>query len=142
MTAQGGNAAAGFVVTIEAPSGLVHARCWGFWGAELGAAWQAEALAAAHRVRGHAWCVLFDFEGFAPQRPSVQELVRATIVKIAAFKPRYAVLVADNAITKLQLVRLLREEGCHAWSFRARGDEAVAWLKQASAEGGGDAGGR
>ncbi|MCU0685708.1 MAG: hypothetical protein MUF34_26270 [Polyangiaceae bacterium] len=141
MMVQAGDVAAGFVVEIDPQLGLVHSRCWGFWSDELAASWQGEMLAAVHRERAHAWCALVDLDGFAPQRPSVQEVVRTMVVTMAAYKPRSAILLASNAITKLQLVRLLREERCTAWSFHARAEDAMACLREAHA-GGSHVGGR
>jgi hypothetical protein len=133
--AQGGDSRAGYTTTVDLSRGLLHSRCWGFWEMHIASDWKADALAAVHLVRSPSFSVLADLDQFVPQRPSVQEEVRAFAVAIAALKPRGAVFLVSNAITKLQLVRLLREEKCSIWSFQSNEGAALAWLEKSSSGG-------
>lgn len=135
MMGQGGDDRAGFATKVDLPHSLVHSRCWGFWHDGLASNWEFDALAAVHQVRSSPWCILVDLDRFVPQRPSVQEAVRAVAVSVASQKPRGAVFLTGNAITKLQLIRLLREERCGVWSFRGEEGDALDWLERVRTRG-------
>ncbi len=138
--AEGGDSRAGFSTRVDLEHALVHSRCWGFWGEDLASAWKSDVLAAVLQVKGPSFGVLLDLNQFSPQRPAVQDAVRAVAVTIASLKPSGAVLLAGNAITKLQIVRLLREGKCEGWSFRSGASEALEWLQRLRSGGAGHVG--
>jgi hypothetical protein len=111
--------------SIEVGAFGVRVRAWGFWGASVAGGFSAavlEALQAAPQ-RGR---LQVDAALLKPQRDEGQaafrELVQAT-TKLANFR---AELVVTNAITKMQLARIIRETSASTWSVTAPTSSAPA----------------
>ncbi|HVY44654.1 MAG TPA: hypothetical protein VHB21_02200 [Minicystis sp.] len=111
-----GSDEAGF--SIDAIASSVKVRAWGFWDAATAARFPPavfEALAAA----GPRAELLVDVTELKPQREAGQAALHEVIEGTVRLGLRRAELVVTNAITRMQLARIVREAGARSWTLSA-----------------------
>lgn len=111
-------APAGFDLQLDAPLKLVRGRCWGFWDEATTERFQRELFAAVQKLERPA-LLLLDVTALLPQPEQTQATFRQLIASSAAAGLGRAALVATNAITRLQLARLVQEAKAPHWMLVA-----------------------
>jgi hypothetical protein len=113
---EGGNETDGFSIVPDTGSGVLRARAWGFWSDDLARAF-ADALVRSAFTAKRAE---IDACGLKPQPDSVQAILGACLGRAAAVGANQMVFTTENAITKLQLARIMKTHAPHvATTFRA-----------------------
>jgi hypothetical protein len=102
--------------SVETGALGVRVRAWGFWDASLAAGFAKAVVEALDQstVRSQ---LLVDAIALKPQRDEGQEAFRAMIRDTAKLGLPRAELLVTNAITKMQLGRILREAGARVWTM-------------------------
>lgn len=118
--------AAGFDLQSEPRARLVRGRCWGFWDRATAERFQRELLESLRKVE-RPGRLLLDMTELLPQPDDTQATLRQLMVASAAVGLGQAALVTTNAITRLQLARLVREARVPQWALVA--DTAQAQQK-------------
>ncbi|MEI9942483.1 MAG: hypothetical protein WDO69_35160 [Pseudomonadota bacterium] len=104
-----GSEAGGFRVLDNADGGL-RIAAWGYWPLEVIRAFSVDALAAAQMLTPSSIFV-FDSKQLKPQGAEGQEAVRLLFRALARLPFAKGVIIKGNAMTCMQLARLLRECG-------------------------------
>jgi hypothetical protein len=104
-----GNQAGGFRFSGLAASGL-RLEVWGYWGADVIAAFARDALGAT-RALGAATVFTLDASGLKPQGAEGQDALRVLFRALAQAPFAKGTLISKNALTTMQMTRLLREAG-------------------------------
>lgn len=100
--------AGGFRIAV-APT-LLSVYAWGYWPPEVAEAFTREATAIGQKLMRVSAFVL-DAAEMKPQGAEGQDALRVLFKALAAMNVAKGTLIANNLITKMQLVRLLRECG-------------------------------
>jgi hypothetical protein len=110
---RGGSDEAGFVIDVGVVYLSIHV--WGFWdaatAAEFGRA-GADAVRTSTRTQ-----LVVDATRLKPQRDDGEAALRSVIEATASSKLVRAEVRVGNAITRMQLARLVREKGAGKWTF-------------------------
>ncbi|HEY0469015.1 MAG TPA: hypothetical protein VGC79_32705 [Polyangiaceae bacterium] len=102
-----GSAAGGFRVLASA-DGHLRIAAWGYWPAEVILAFAVSAPAAAQTLAPSSIFV-FDSKELKPQGAEGQDALRALFRALAQLAFAKGVILKGNAMTCMQLARLLRE---------------------------------
>jgi hypothetical protein len=102
-----GSDAGGFRVSVTS-QGAMRIEAWGYWSEGVIASFTREAPAAAQRLMPGATFTL-DAKELKPQGAGGQEALRVFFRALAGVTFARGIVNADNALTKMQLTRLLRE---------------------------------
>jgi len=108
-SAEVGGDAGGFRVT-GALHAAVRIEAWGYWQADVVAAFARQAPAVCKKLSGEAVFML-DANRLKPQGAEGQEALRVLFRAVAAVSAAKGTVVASNVMTRMQLTRLLRECG-------------------------------
>jgi hypothetical protein len=92
------------------PSTLLRIRAWGYWPVEVTTVFGREAAALCRDLAPDATLVL-DASDFKPQGSEGQEALRVFLRALAPLTFAKGLVLAGNALTRMQLTRLLRECG-------------------------------
>jgi hypothetical protein len=92
----------------------VQVRAWGFWDVPLAASF-AGAVVDALRAAGPRVALRIVATDLKPQGEAGEAAFRALIAAATKLGLDGAELVVGNAITKLQLARIVREVGARSW---------------------------
>jgi hypothetical protein len=103
----------GFAVDLGPQA--VRVRAWGFWDEQAATAFTTAVLDAL-RVPPRRGQLVIDATNL-PQRDDGQRAFRDVIAETAQLGPVRVELVVTNAITKMQLARLIRELGASHWTL-------------------------
>lgn len=103
-----GGPSGGFRVTAT-PAEL-RVEAWGYWPGDVIAAFCRRAALATHAL-GPMTAFVFDGNDLKPQCPEAQESFRALFRALAASSFFSARVISKNALTRMQLARLVRECG-------------------------------
>ncbi len=107
LSADVGSVAGGFRVLGNA-EGNLRITAWGYWPVEVVNAFRVEALASAQWLS--PWSVfVFDSKELKPQGADGQEAIQLLFRALARLPFAKGVIVKGNAMTCMQLARLLRE---------------------------------
>jgi hypothetical protein len=115
---QFGTQESGFSADYEAASNAVLVHAWGFWDATLAATFASRVLGLCAQAR-RQFTLRLDGSRLLPQRAEGQEALRQFAVGLSRFEAERVVAIIPNSITKLQLVRILKESGVQGWSVVA-----------------------
>jgi hypothetical protein len=85
-------------------------ECWGYWNAEVCAAFRKHGTLAAWKLTGLGAFVL-DAKQLKPQGNDGQEALREFFRALSATPFTKGSVSAENALTRMQLTRLVREGG-------------------------------
>jgi len=99
-----GTESAGYRITTDEDGHLVI-ESWGFWSAELATAFEFEALAACRKlpsVQGCEW----NAADMKPQAEHGRTAIRNLMALLSSMNVADCQIVADNALTMMQLRRL------------------------------------
>jgi len=83
---------------------------WGYWTPEVARAFATEAQAAAQKLMPTSTLVV-EAAALKPQGPDAQEAWRGFFRGLVGLVFARAVVVGANALTRMQLTRLVRESG-------------------------------
>jgi len=109
LPAEVGTAAGGFRV-LSNVDGNLRIAAWGYWSADVIRAFSADALAAA-QVLGPASIFVFDSQDLKPQGAEGQAAIRTLFSGLSRLPFSKGLIIRGNAMTCMQLARLLRECG-------------------------------
>lgn len=104
-----GDELAGFSVDF-APSDGVRVRGWGFWSAEVAAAF-AGAVLEACRAQPRGAALTLDFADLKPMRDEGQQSVSRVLRAAPSLGVGSISIATTNPLTRLQFVRLASESG-------------------------------
>ncbi len=107
LSAEVGSAAGGFRVLGNA-EGNLRIAAWGYWPVEVTRAFGVEAPVAAQTLRP-ASIFVFDGKELKPQGAEGQEALRLLFRALPRLPFAKAIILRGNAMTCMQLARLLRE---------------------------------
>jgi hypothetical protein len=96
----------GFSVETEV-GGEVRVGCWGFWSVETAAAFEPTVCRACGSRRGVS--VVFDMTRLKPMRDQGQAAFGRVMARLSSLGVAGASVVTVSQVTKLQLLRLVRE---------------------------------
>ena len=108
-SAEGGDPAGGFHVSVVALTAL-RIRVWGYWSPDVATAFARDTSTVCQRLTPAA-AVILDADELKPQGAGGQEALRVVFRKLATLTFAKGNVVASNALTRMQLTRLLRECG-------------------------------
>jgi hypothetical protein len=109
LNADVGTEAGGFRFTAGA-HGAVRVAAWGYWPSDVVAAFAKEAPLASQRLSATGVFTL-DAMSLKPQGAEGQEALRTLFRALAAVTFTKGTIVSSNALTRMQLQRLVRECG-------------------------------
>lgn len=104
-----GSEAGGFRLSANATSTL-RMTVWGYWTPDVARAFAVDAQAAAQKLMPTSTLVVEAAE-LKPQGPDGQDAWRSFFRGLVPLTFARAVIVGPNALTRMQLARLLRESG-------------------------------
>lgn len=104
-----GTESAGYRITMDEDGRLVI-ESWGFWSAELATAFEFEAVAACRRS-STLQCCEWNAADMKPQAEHGRAAIRNLMALLSNMNVSDCQIVADNALTLMQLRRLARECG-------------------------------
>jgi hypothetical protein len=107
LSADFGSDAGGFRV-LGVGEGTLRIAAWGYWPVQVISAFAVEALAAAQTLTASSFFV-FDSKDLKPQGTDGQEAIRLLFRALARLPFAKGVILKGNAMTCMQLARLLRE---------------------------------
>lgn len=102
-----GTAAGGFRVG-GTPQAALRIEAWGYWSREVVTAFAREAPFAVEKLSASA-AFLLDAGNLKPQAAEGQEALRALFRGLSALAFAQGRILVSNALTRMQLMRLLRE---------------------------------
>jgi len=102
-----GSEAGGFRI-LGSTDGNLRIAAWGYWPAEVVSAFGANAPAAAQALVA-VGIFVFDCKDLKPQGAEGQEAIRVLFRQLARSPFAKGIIVRGNAMTCMQLARLLRE---------------------------------
>jgi hypothetical protein len=106
-----GTAAAGFRIWREtAPSSTLRIACWGYWPADVAASFSQEALAALTGLEPPIGFLL-DASLLRPQGEAGQQALQSLMRALAKLRISSATVLANDILTRMQLVRLANNCG-------------------------------
>ena len=100
-----GTDADGFSITFEEASRSLRVRAYGFWSPEIAAAFAPSVLDACRPPRRTA-TVIVDASDLKPQRDEGQAALKSLFSALPGLGIATVSVLTDNALTKLQLMRL------------------------------------
>jgi len=106
-TANVGTDAGGFRI-LGGADGNLRIAAWGYWPAEVTGAFLVSATAAAQSLAPEGVFV-FDSKDLKPQGPEGQEALRVLFRALARVPFAKGMIIRGNAMTCMQLARLLRD---------------------------------
>lgn len=104
-----GSEAGGFRVSAHA-AGTLRVTVWGYWTVDVARTFAADGPAAAQKLMPTSTLVI-EAGQLKPQGSDGQEAFRSLFRGLAPLTFARAVIVAANALTRMQLTRLVRESG-------------------------------
>ena len=104
-----GTEAGGYRVS-GSPTTVLRIRAWGYWPADVTAAFSHEAPVVCRELAPEATLAL-DASDFKPQGAEGQEALRVFLRALAPLTFAKGIVLAGNALTRMQITRLLRECG-------------------------------
>jgi hypothetical protein len=124
---RGGNQESGFAIHVEVTANVIHLEAWGFWDAAIASDFSDSMIVACHGARP-GFTLLARCIRLNPQRPEGQQAFSRVMKEASARHLGRALLVVQNSITKLQLIRLLKETSTPNWLFFPSESAALAAL--------------
>ena len=106
---EGGTEAGGYRVS-GSPGTVLRLRVWGYWPPDVTITFTREAAAVCRDLASDATLAL-DASDFKPQGAEGQEALRVFLRALAPLTFAKGLVLAGNALTRMQLTRLLRESG-------------------------------
>lgn len=119
-----GNEAAGFEIVVDRALGQLGVRAWGFWTPSLAESYPKEIARHCAGFGGMDWRLVADFQGYLPQRNEAQEAQEKAMTIAASYNMNQASFIVTNAITRMQLRRLLGTYPEISCSFYTSKEEA------------------
>lgn len=112
-----GDSAAGYAIeSSRTIAGSTLVRAWGFWKGPVANEFANDVLSAV--TKGAPFAVLFDLTELKPQGYDGEKAFDAMISALSALATlRSAAIVTTNALSKLQLNRLVRAQKQTRWVF-------------------------
>jgi hypothetical protein len=104
--------------TVEVGTLGVRVRAWGFWNAEIATSFVTRVLELV-RAAPRSAPLYIDATQLKPQRDEGQAALREVVNVVSKLGVVRAELVVTNAITRLQLARIIRESGAECWTLRS-----------------------
>jgi hypothetical protein len=103
-----GNDIDGFVVTATPATRTVHVRLWGFWPVEVAVQF-VPSVAAACQEMGGVNRLEVDANELKPLREEGQIAFGGLLAQLPLLKVAHASISTTNALTRLQLMRLVKQ---------------------------------
>ncbi|HEU5073410.1 MAG TPA: hypothetical protein VFU02_04545 [Polyangiaceae bacterium] len=104
---QVGDPAGGFSVQSDVASAEVQVKAWGFWSVEVASSFQTLVLEACTPLTFKR--LVLDFRALKPMRDEGQQGVSALMAALPKLGIERATLITSSQLTKLQLLRIVRE---------------------------------
>lgn len=104
---QVGDAAGGFSVNGDATAAEVFVNAWGFWSVDVAAAFRSTVLDACTPLAFKR--LVLDFRALRPMRDEGQQGVSAVMAALPRLGIERATVITASQLTKLQLLRIVRE---------------------------------
>ncbi len=105
-----GTEQAGFSVVFDAEARAVRVRAWGFWSADVAAAF-AKTIVDVCLGTPKGGVLFLDMTGLKPMRDEGQASFGTLMASLPKLGIARAIVTIDNPLTKLQLLRLAAEHG-------------------------------
>ncbi len=118
-----GNDSNGFSVELEGDGSTIRVSGWGLWGPDL-AQRVVEGLTEHARRARRPHGLLADFSRLGPQGGEGQAAIRSIMLAARGSEVAGAAMIVTNAITKLQVVRIAKENTLGRWTYHATEDAA------------------
>lgn len=109
---EAGNQAGGFRFS-RSPAGGLSLQVWGYWAADVVAAFARDALGATPELNA-ATVFTLDASELKPQGADGQDALRVLFRALAGSPFARGTVISKNALTTMQVARLLRECGLDA----------------------------
>jgi hypothetical protein len=103
-----GDDQAGFSVGYDPVGGVVTVTAWGFWSADIAAAF-APKVATGIRERSGEHTLVLDMRELKPMREEGQKAFATLVRALPTLGVTHLSVVTSSQLTKLQLVRLVTE---------------------------------
>ena len=107
--AEVGTSAGGFRI-VGTAQGLIRLTLWGYWSQDVVRAFSSDGPSALQRLMPSG-TVIVDANELKPQGADGQEAMRVLFRALAGLVFTKATVISVNALTRMQLARLLRECG-------------------------------
>jgi hypothetical protein len=107
--AEVGTSAGGFRL-VGTAQGLLRVTVWGYWPTDVVRSFAVEASTALQKL-GASGTLIVDASDLKPQGAEGQEALRMLFRGLVPLSLAKATVIASNALTRMQLARLLRESG-------------------------------
>jgi hypothetical protein len=122
----------GFTVELDRGAGILRIAAWGFWSLTVASAFPDDVRVASASARP-GFSLLTDCTGLHPQRSEGQEAWSRLIRELGGRVGRVCAFV-PNAVTKLQLVRIVKASPGARWTFFSTIGAAMEALEAAEPE--------
>jgi hypothetical protein len=109
-----GTQESGYDVGLDPNASIVRARVWGFWDAPMAVSFTNTVLEGVRKAQRPTE-VTIDALELRPQRDDVQELFAKLLVTFQRAGLHRLTFVVTSSVTKMQLGRLVRENGARNW---------------------------
>jgi hypothetical protein len=123
----------GFTVELDAGASILRVAAWGFWSLTVAAAFPDDVRTASAPARP-GFRLLADCTGLHPQRTEGQEAWSGLLHELGGRVGRVCAFV-PNAVTKLQLARIVKATPGARWTFFSSIAAAIEALETAEPEG-------
>jgi len=120
-----GSEAGGFRI-LASPDGDLRIVAWGYWPVDVIDAFSGQAAAATQALVA-VGSIVFDCKELKPQGTQGQDAIRALFRVLARLPFAKGLIVKGNAMTCMQLARLLRECGAEKRIEFADADALGSW---------------
>jgi hypothetical protein len=123
----GGDERAGYRIHANPLSRVAWLEFWGLWDVPLTLAWRDDLTRAYDEMGRAPWVAFGNSSRHPPQSDEVQEIKKELMARAEQVVARNAVILANNAVGKMQVRRLFQESG-YSHRFFTDDLEARRWL--------------
>ncbi len=123
----------GYQITLDMHRNILKVTAWGLWDAAYAEQYDRELQQSILKISQHApqgWYVLVDLNHFPPQFPDVQSILVRGMEFGAKHGIKKEARLIGEALTQMQLKRLVKEAGMPENSTFQSEEEAITWLLQ------------
>ncbi|MEW5847808.1 MAG: hypothetical protein AB2A00_03300 [Myxococcota bacterium] len=124
---RGGNDDGGYSIAYDHFASALRLQVWGFWPDDVAGQFADAMMGACQKVLRPV-VVRADATHLKPQRLAGQEAWRRIFIALQAGGLSRAIILCPNALTRLQLQRLIKETDASAWSCVTSDAEAAVAL--------------
>lgn len=109
-----GDDVAGFSIVPEVGDLVLRVVGHGFWNADVARSFGLRVQEALLKYP-HVTQLVFDFRSLKPLRDEGQEGFSQVLVALRSASPPEVSVLTSSPLTKLQLLRIVKESGCSGW---------------------------